>query len=126
MIHDIKLNDPILTIWNGPTNVKSYLELYNREINYHVNYNLQLVEMTGESIGRDSSATSGYIIKYHAVRTQNAPYIIETRDYTTTVNLNVDYLTCNLTNTIDLTIRLAPSNESKVPWDPVPNCPVLF
>lgn len=26
MIHDIKLN--------GPTNVKSYLELYNREINY--------------------------------------------------------------------------------------------
>lgn len=69
---DIKLNDPILTIWNGPTNVKSYLELYNREINYHVNYNLQLVEMTGESIGRDSSATSGYTIKYHAVRTQNA------------------------------------------------------
>lgn len=83
MIHDIKLNDPILTIWNGPTNVKSLLGVvYNREINYHVNYNLQLVEMTGESIGRDSSATSGYTIKYHAVRTQNAPYIIEIRDYT--------------------------------------------
>lgn len=71
--------------------------------------------MTGESFGRDSSATSGYIIKYHAVRTQNAPYIIDSLrpETTATVNLNVDYLTCNLTNAIHLTIRLAPSNESK-------------
>lgn len=85
---------------NG-TDVKSYLELYNREINYHINYNLQLVEMTGESIGRDSSATSGYIIKYHAVRTLRTHPISLRPETTPTVNLNVDYLPCKLTNTID-------------------------